>query len=177
LYNYVHQQINGILKLITGHKSITQQSILYGVLVTVVVLSTVDSGFEHQSCKTFLWVMFMNIYPCMVRHVTLFNYISFTSLVLCCDISYDFCVKAMFNLSPIYFVDDIRFLLPVTWQVPLVKLHLLTQGFHLKPVAAKIRRLHFTLPPATLRITRCCTLRRAKNTPTRSFVSRTVNRK
>ena len=25
--------------------------------------------------------------------------------------------------------------------------------------------------------TRCCTLRRAKNTPTRSFVSRTVNRK
>jgi hypothetical protein len=34
LYNYVHQQINGILKLITGHKSITQQSILYGVLVT-----------------------------------------------------------------------------------------------------------------------------------------------
>ena len=28
-----------------------------------------------------------------------------------------------------------------------------------------------------LEITRCCTLRRAKNTPTRSFVSRTVNRK
>jgi len=25
--------------------------------------------------------------------------------------------------------------------------------------------------------TRCCTLRRVKNTPTRSFVSRTVNRK
>jgi hypothetical protein len=26
-------------------------------------------------------------------------------------------------------------------------------------------------------LTRCCMLRRAKNTPTRSFVSRTVNRK
>ena len=28
-----------------------------------------------------------------------------------------------------------------------------------------------------IRPTRCCTLHRAKNTPTRSFVSRTVNRK
>ena len=29
----------------------------------------------------------------------------------------------------------------------------------------------------TLLSTRCCTLRRAENSPTRSFVSRTVNRK
>jgi len=26
---------------------------------------------------------------------------------------------------------------------------IMDQGFHLKPVAAEIRRLHFTLPPAT----------------------------
>jgi hypothetical protein len=28
------------------------------------------------------------------------------------------------------------------------------QGFHLKPVAAEIRRLHFTLPPATFYVSR-----------------------
>jgi hypothetical protein len=81
----------------------------------------------------------------------------------------------LYRVSPFKVYHTSTSCLQWTWQVPLVKLHLLTQGFHLKPVAAKIRRLHFTLPPATLRITRCCTLRRAKNTPTRSFVSRTVN--
>ena len=31
---------------------------------------------------------------------------------------------------------------------------LITQGFHLKPVATEIRHLHFTLPPATFYVSR-----------------------
>ena len=44
-----------------------------------------------------------------------------------------------FLLNAVYLVEN--------QQIP-------TQGFHLKPVAAEIRRLHFTLPPGTFYISR-----------------------